>query len=163
MKKSFFGACLLLFPVLANAGICQKYWFHIGGVSKHFEVYQPSETTRFRRQSHPGIGFECKTKYATFASGEFTNSLDRPMTYYSTSRDFYTLGDVKLYGGLLLGEYGRRTKGPLPLASPVVYLTPSLSSARISSSCRPLKAGTTMWWCLRSSSWGFREALINSI
>lgn len=107
---------------MANATVCDKFWLHLGGVSKHFEVYQPKDETRYRRQSHPGLGVECKTKVGTLASGEFKNSLDRPLTYYSASKDLYSLGGFKVYGGGLIGEYGRRNRGPMPLVLPTLYL-----------------------------------------
>ena len=104
------------------AGTCDQVWFHVAGISKHVEVYQPNEFTRYKRQTHPGLGIECQNKRYTLAAGEFTNSLDRSFEYLTASTSVASIKDVKLFVGMLGGEYGRTVREPLRIVSPVAYL-----------------------------------------
>lgn len=122
MKHTIFGIVLLTLPLTSFASVCEKFWIHAGGVSKHVEVYQPNEYTRYKRQTHPGFGLECQNNSFTLSFGQFTNSLDRPFEYFTASTDVARLGDVKLYVGLLAGEYGLTVREPLKLAAPLAYL-----------------------------------------
>lgn len=122
MKQIISGIVFTLFSTVSYAGLCDQYWFHLGGVSKHVKVYEPNEYTRYKRQTHPGLGFECQNSYVTLASGEFVNSLDRPFTYYTASHGVYSIGGATLFAGLLVGEYGLTVREPLKVYTPVTYL-----------------------------------------
>jgi len=122
MKKTYLGFLLLLFPISSIAAVCDHVWFHLAGVSKHVEVYEPNEYTRYKRQTHPGMGVECQNGKFTLSAGEFVNSLDRPFQYLTAAKDIFAVRDLKLFAGVLAGEYGRTELEPLRLVSPVVYL-----------------------------------------
>ncbi|MDH3326372.1 MAG: hypothetical protein OEM38_06620 [Gammaproteobacteria bacterium] len=125
MKRVSFGlilSLLLLLPLSSFAAACDQVWFHVAGVSKHVEVYKPTEFTRYKRQTHPGFGVECKKKQYTLAAGEFTNSLDRPFQYLTASTDIASFYNLRLKAGMLVGEYGRTERAPLRLIAPIAYL-----------------------------------------
>ena len=125
MKRAVFGLLLLslsLSTFAAPAGkFCNQVWFHLAGVSKHVEVYEPNEYTRYKRQTHPGLGVECQNEKYTLAFGEFVNSLDRPFQYATVATDIASLADLKLFVGILGGEYGRTVREPLKIFSPIAY------------------------------------------
>lgn len=122
MKSSILGFFLIILPFTASAKLCEQTWFHMAGVSKHVEVYEPSPYTKYRRQTHPGLGIECQNKQYTLAFGEFTNSLDRPFKYATASTDIAAVSDVRLFVGLLAGEYGLTVRDPLRMVAPIAYL-----------------------------------------
>lgn len=125
MKRAVFGLLLLILPLSAFATtsgkLCDQVWFHLAGVSKHVEVYEPNEYTRYKRQTHPGLGIECQNEKYTLAFGEFVNSLNRPFQYATAATDIVSLADIKLFIGVLAGEYGRTVREPLKIISPIVY------------------------------------------
>ncbi|MDH5544705.1 MAG: hypothetical protein OEZ43_03870 [Gammaproteobacteria bacterium] len=122
MHRLILTFVLAILSASSQAAVCDKVWVHLAGISKHVEVYQPNEYTRYKRQTHPGIGIECEHPWLTIAAGEFTNSLDRPFLYATAARDVYTLGNLRLFAGVLTGEYGRTVREPLRLVAPIVYL-----------------------------------------
>ena len=122
MKKAYLSFILLFLPLSSYAGTCDQIWFHVTGVSKHVQVYKPTEYTRYKRQTHPGFGVECSKKQYTFALGEFTNSLNRPFQYLTASKKLAEFYDIKLKAGLLVGEYGRTVLEPLRLIAPIAYI-----------------------------------------
>ena len=122
MKRVYIGVILLAIPFASFAAMCDQVWFHLAGVSKHIEVYEPNEYTRYKRQTHPGFGLECQNKQYTLAFGEFINSLDRPFQYTTAATDIASIGDVKLFLGMLAGQYGRTVREPLRIVSPIAYI-----------------------------------------
>ncbi len=124
MKNCVIGFILIFLPFASHAGTCEQTWFHIAGFSKHIEVYQANEYTRYKRQTHPGFGMECQTKKYTFAAGEFRNSLDRPFQYATATKTIASLPgyNTKLLAGLMAGEYGRTEREPLRLVAPIAYI-----------------------------------------
>lgn len=127
MKKLLFLALLTIAPVASQAAMCDKTWFHLAGLSKHIEIYQPNEYTRFRRETHPGLGVECQNKRYTIAAGQFTNSLNRPFQYITASKNVFSISKFNLHAGVLAGEYGLTVREPLRLVAPIVYLETHLS------------------------------------
>ena len=126
MKRVVFGFLLLILPLGIFAAptdkLCNQIWFHLAGMSKHVEVYEPNEYTRYKRQTHPGLGVECQNEQYTLALGKFVNSLDRPFQYATAATDILSLADIKLFVGLLAGEYGRTVREPLKIISPIAYV-----------------------------------------
>ena len=122
MKKLFFGLILIAFSLPAFASPCEQVWLHVAGVSKHVEIYKPNEYTRYKRQTHPGLGVECKKKQYTLAVGEFTNSLNRPFQYFTASKEIASFYKIKLKAGLLAGEYGLTERKPLKMIAPIAYI-----------------------------------------
>jgi len=122
MKNVYFGLILSLLPFSSFASACDQVWFHLAGISKHVKVYEPTEYTRYKRQTHPGFGMECQKKQYTLAAGEFTNSLNRPFQYLTASRNMASFYKINLHVGMLTGEYGRTERESLKLTTPVAYL-----------------------------------------
>ncbi len=122
MQRATLGFLFLLLPISSSAAVCDQVWFHLAGVSKHIEVYEPNQYTRYKRQTHPGVGLECQLGKYNLSAGEFKNSLDRPFRYATAAKDIFSIKELKLYAGVLAGEYGRTELEPLRLVSPVVYL-----------------------------------------
>jgi len=123
MKRTYLSLILLFSPLSSSfAATCDQLWFHVAGVSKHVEVYKPTEYTRYKRQTHPGFGVECKKQDYTVALGEFTNSLDRPFQYLTASTDVASFFKLKIKAGMLAGEYGRTEREPLRLIAPIAYI-----------------------------------------
>jgi len=112
---------LFTFSFSASAAVCDQVWMHMGGVSKHIEVYTPKPYTKYRRQTHPGVGVECKTPWVSLAGGEFTNSLDHEFRYVSVTKDLWSFAGFTLYAGMMGAQYGL-DQGPSRFAMPTVYL-----------------------------------------
>ncbi|MEK6748242.1 MAG: hypothetical protein AABY83_03430 [Pseudomonadota bacterium] len=123
MKKNlrWIVIATLLLPFSVSAAVCEQYWLHLGGVSKHVEVYPPKPYTKYRRQTHPGVGLECQGAWMTLSGGQFTNSLDHDFRYLAASKDLGSLVGITLYAGLMGARYGR-DQGPLNLVMPSVYV-----------------------------------------
>lgn len=112
----------LTLPHFTYASTCDELWFHVAGVSKHITVYEPTQYTRYKRQTHPGFGVECQTKQYTLSLGEFTNSLNKPFQYGTVAKAFFNLSGFSLFAGILVGEYGRTERESLRLIAPVTYI-----------------------------------------
>jgi len=122
MNSRFYLLFLVIVSPSLQASVCDQSWLHIAGLSKHVEVYKPTEYTKFKRETHPGFGMECQKKKNTFALGEFTNSLDRPFQYITASHRTFKYYDFSLYTGLMAGKYGRTEREPLKIITPIAFL-----------------------------------------